>query len=131
MSRAYKPLDFGDVGPFPSSASLVLAESFISCDDVYPDGSEKPPNVTRASYSYAQKMRAALTYGFGRIGKCGNTPWFLSDKGEWRGNPSISEKVSNYMVSLRKRKVWQFTNLRFLIIIQLPSGSQWRNDDEF
>jgi hypothetical protein len=51
------------------------------------------------------RMRAAMTYGFGRLNSRGTTPWHLTENGEWRGNPSISQQVSRYMVSLRRRKV--------------------------
>lgn len=87
---------------FYSGWVLILLQS---CDDLNVDGSMKPHDAPRGSFSYAQKMRASMTYGFGRIGTCGNTPWHQSDQGEWRGNPSISNQLSRYMVSLRKRKV--------------------------
>jgi hypothetical protein len=51
-------------------------------------------------------MRASATYGFGRLNGLGSIPWQRSEvSGKMVGNPSISEDVSRYMVSLRKKKV--------------------------
>lgn len=51
-------------------------------------------------------MRAAVSYGFGRVHGCGNIPWRKSElTNNWIGNPSVSELVSTYMLSLRRRKV--------------------------
>jgi hypothetical protein len=51
------------------------------------------------------KMRASMTYGFGRLNSRGTLPWHATDDGQWKGNPSISAQVSRYMVSLRRQKV--------------------------
>ncbi|KAJ6481386.1 hypothetical protein DFH09DRAFT_944307, partial [Mycena vulgaris] len=76
------------------------------CDDVGLDGKPKDPSIPRDSYSHAQKMRAAATYGFGRLNGLGSLPWQKSEvSGKMLGNPSISEDVSRYMISLRKKKV--------------------------
>jgi len=75
------------------------------CDEIALDGSKKPSTQARSSYSHAMKMRAAATYGFGRRYSRGSTPWYITESGQWRGNPSISTQVSRYMVSLRRRKV--------------------------
>jgi hypothetical protein len=70
------------------------------------DGTEKDPDEVRNGYNHAQKMRAAATFGFGRILGKGRTPWTVSKiTGEMVGNPSVSEMVSCYMVSLRRCKV--------------------------
>ncbi|KAK6966974.1 hypothetical protein R3P38DRAFT_2589952, partial [Favolaschia claudopus] len=77
-----------------------------SCDDVGLDGKPRDPNTTADSYNHAQKMRAACTYGYGRLHGLGSVPWQKSEySGNMIGNPSISEDVSIYMVSLRKKKV--------------------------
>lgn len=56
-------------------------------------------------------MRAAATFGFGQLGK-GRTPWSVSEvTSEMVGNPSVSEMVSCYMVSLRRQKVNTTTHL--------------------
>jgi hypothetical protein len=51
-------------------------------------------------------MRAAVTYAFGRLHGLGSLPWHASEStGRMVGNPSVSNEVSSYMVSLRRRKV--------------------------
>ncbi|KAJ6533268.1 DNA breaking-rejoining enzyme, partial [Mycena sp. CBHHK59/15] len=76
------------------------------CDDITLAGKPKDTSVARDSYSHAQKMRAAATYGFGRIHGLGSLPWQRSEVTcKMLGNPSVSETVSRYMMSLRKRKV--------------------------
>ncbi|KAF8128265.1 DNA breaking-rejoining enzyme [Boletus edulis] len=67
-------------------------------------GGYKSPTQIRCSFSNAQKMRAAATYGFGRLCGLGSTPWQTDNHGHCMGNPSISPQVSNYMCSLRRRK---------------------------
>jgi hypothetical protein len=93
----------------------------------------RPHAETRSSYSHAMKMRAAMTYGFGRLNSRGTRPWHITDAGKWEGNPSISDQVSRYMVSLRRRKVDFFYTFLgdTLQAHELYLGSQWRNSDEF
>jgi hypothetical protein len=51
-------------------------------------------------------MRASMTHIFGRNFELGSTPWVKDRQtGRTFGNPSVSEKVATYMVSLRNRKV--------------------------
>ena len=51
-------------------------------------------------------MRASMTYAFGRLHGLGTLPWHQSEvTGAMVGNPSVSDTVSSYMVSLRRRKV--------------------------
>jgi hypothetical protein len=51
-------------------------------------------------------MRASMTHIFGRDFELGSTPWVKNRQtGHAFGNPSVSEKVATYMVSLRNRKV--------------------------
>lgn len=46
-----------------------------------------------------------MTHIFGRTYELGSIAWYKDEKtGCWRGNPSVSQKVSLYMVSLRSRK---------------------------
>ena len=69
----------------------------------------KPPTTPCSSYAHAQKMQVSMTHIFGRVLGIGSQPWkqtaSLDGKVHVEGNPSISEKVSTYMVSLRCRKV--------------------------
>jgi hypothetical protein len=52
-------------------------------------------------------MRAAATYGFGRLHGLGSLAWQKSEvSGKMIGNPSVSEAVSRYMITLRKKKVF-------------------------
>ncbi|KAG1837856.1 hypothetical protein DFJ58DRAFT_734145 [Suillus subalutaceus] len=77
------------------------------CDSINLDGTPKPSHVERGTYGHAQKMRASMTYAFGRLSGLGNLTWHESDIGGGLmvGNPSISIEVSSYMCSLRRRKV--------------------------
>jgi len=68
---------------------------------------ERSTNEQRKGYVHAQKMRAAATFAFGRLLGRGCIPWAVSElTGNMVGNPSVSELVSAYMVSLRRRKVY-------------------------
>lgn len=52
-------------------------------------------------------MRAAISHKFGRDFGLGTQPWAENPlkPGEFVGNPSLSVVVSQYMISLRRRKV--------------------------
>ncbi|KAJ3551648.1 hypothetical protein NP233_g13041 [Leucocoprinus birnbaumii] len=81
-----------------------------ACDTVKYDRSgsyiERPSTEVRLSYTHAMKMRAAATYGFGRVHQLGDAAWRHSPISDtWEGNPSLASLVSTYMVSLRRRKV--------------------------
>lgn len=66
----------------------------------------KDPGEHRATYSHAQKMRAALSHKFGRDYGLGENAWQQGmSKGEFIGNPSVSVLVGQYMIGLRRRKV--------------------------
>jgi hypothetical protein len=85
---------------------VMHAHNCCRCDEVNLDGSLKPLGQERSSYSHAQKMRASMTYAFGRVLKLGALSWHQSEgTGRWIGNPSVSDVVSTYMLSLRRRKV--------------------------
>ncbi|KAF8877664.1 hypothetical protein CPB84DRAFT_1658248, partial [Gymnopilus junonius] len=76
------------------------------CDEIKLDGSLKPQTQIRDSYIHGQKMRASMTYLFGHTLSLGSCPWQKSEVSrKMSGNPSISEQVSSYMMSLRTRKV--------------------------
>jgi len=76
------------------------------CDELHLNGEKRLPTEVRATYGTAQKMRASMTYAFGRIHGLGSMHWQQSPVGEGMvGNPSVSEVVSRYMLSLRRRKV--------------------------
>lgn len=70
-------------------------------------GKAKDPSIARVNYSTAQKMCAAVSHKFGRDFGLGTQPWVESpvNPGHFTGNPSLSVTVSQYMISLRRRKV--------------------------
>jgi hypothetical protein len=76
------------------------------CDELNFDKTPRPSDEMRATYGTAQKMRASMTYAFGHIHGLGSMHWQRSPLGDGMvGNPSVSEVVSRYMVSLHRRKV--------------------------
>ncbi|KAK0492215.1 hypothetical protein EDD18DRAFT_1079783, partial [Armillaria luteobubalina] len=77
----------------------VSAELF-RCDGVDMHDIPKVPGEVRSSWSHAQKIRAGITWGFRTTGRRGTERW--SDQAT--GNPSVSDLVSSYMVSLQRRK---------------------------
>ncbi|KAJ6482435.1 hypothetical protein C8R45DRAFT_1149643, partial [Mycena sanguinolenta] len=84
----------------------ICAWIMHECDERNFDGTMKPPTQVRGGYNHAQKMRAAMTYAFGRLFGLGSLPWHESEStGKMVGNPSVSETVATYMTSLRRRKV--------------------------
>ncbi|KAG1787906.1 uncharacterized protein HD556DRAFT_1246001 [Suillus plorans] len=80
----------------------------LRCDenDIW-TGKAKDPSVPRATYGTAQKMRAAISHKFGRDYQLGTQPWLEHPAvlGKFIGNPSLSVTISQYMVSLRRRKI--------------------------
>ncbi|KAJ7082705.1 hypothetical protein B0H15DRAFT_785580 [Mycena belliarum] len=84
----------------------ICAWIMEECDELNFDGTLKPTSQVRDSYNHAQKMRAAMTYAFGRLFGLGSLPWHTSEVSQKMvGNPSVSETVATYMTSLRRRKV--------------------------
>lgn len=92
--------------PGTHAAHFIVLWIMNHCDEYSINGQLKPQFEERASYGYAQKMRAAATYLYARLLQLGSVPWHKSElTGNMVGNPSISEVVSTYMLSLRRRKV--------------------------
>ena len=55
-----------------------------------------------------------MTYTFGRVHGLGSSSWRRSEvSGQMIGNPSVSESVASYMISLQNRKV--FFNCYFIV----------------
>ncbi|KAJ7477890.1 hypothetical protein B0H11DRAFT_1660371, partial [Mycena galericulata] len=78
----------------------------VQCDVIDVNGNPVSKEKVVPTYAHAQKMRAAMTYAFGRVQRLGSNPWHECPvTGQMLGNPSVSEIVSSYMVSLRRRKV--------------------------
>lgn len=65
--------------------------------------------MKRAGYGHAEKLRAAMTHIFGREFEWGTHEWLAIDSEDpnsaYRGNPSLTNAVSEYMVCLQRRKV--------------------------
>ncbi|KAI1789725.1 hypothetical protein LXA43DRAFT_892436, partial [Ganoderma leucocontextum] len=60
------------------------------------------------TYANAQKLRAAISHKFGRGFKLGTQMWEEDpETHKCKGNPSLSVRVSEYMISLRRRRVRQ------------------------
>lgn len=78
---------------------------WYSCDEIDLDGVARLPNERRSTYDHGMKMRAALTYAYGRDPAVGTSSWHLTEAGVWRGNPSKSDRVTQYMRSMHRRKV--------------------------
>ncbi|KAG1838738.1 hypothetical protein DFJ58DRAFT_845966 [Suillus subalutaceus] len=60
---------------------LIVAWIMNSCDSINIDGTQKPSSEEHGMYSHAQKMRASMTYAFGRLQGLGNMWWHESDVG--------------------------------------------------
>ncbi|KAJ4482798.1 hypothetical protein C8J55DRAFT_488360 [Lentinula edodes] len=72
--------------------SEKTAQEYLRCDTINLDGSSIPASVEKSTYTHAQKMRAAATFGFGRIHGLGMQAWHSSEiTGKMLGNPSVSE----------------------------------------
>lgn len=128
-------IPFFSATPHQDAAYFIVAWILDKCDEVNLDGKPKGVKVERQSYMYAQKMRAAATYGFGRIHHLGNAPWRQSEvTGKWVGNPSVSETVSTYMVSLRRRKVRAGetpTSAKAITVEQLQALYEYNTQPQF
>ena len=87
-------------------------------DSLLPGGGVRPADEVRGSYGHAQKMRAAMTYAFSHIHGLGRRRWQEDPPGSTHfiGNPSVSAEVSNYMISLHRRKVRSRIHLKHLLI---------------
>jgi len=73
-----------------------------------------------------------MTYAFGRIYGIGSQAWQRSTNANGTvskiGNPSISEEVSRYLLSLRRRKVSVLTRYsQCPVCSALYLGTNWRD----
>jgi hypothetical protein len=103
-----RPLDHEQVGFFRLFCGVDFFTNKYRCDDSdIKTGKPKDPGIARATYSTAQKMRAAMSHKFSRDYELGTQEWQenLLVPGQFYGNPSISTAVSQYMISLRRNKV--------------------------
>ncbi|KAJ3858647.1 DNA breaking-rejoining enzyme [Lentinula novae-zelandiae] len=85
-----------------------------SCDEINLDGSEKDKSKERSTFTHAQKMRAAATFGFGRI--------------------HVSETLTSYMLSLHRRKTLigeTATSARAVTLALLSNLFEFNNQPKF
>lgn len=91
--------------------TILLVNNPSRCyraDDIdFKTGNAKDLSIHRSTYASAQKMRASISHKFGRDFKYGMQMWTENplSPGKYTGNPSLSVTVSQYMISLHRRKV--------------------------
>ncbi|KAK7062101.1 hypothetical protein R3P38DRAFT_3303144 [Favolaschia claudopus] len=99
----------------------ICAWIMHECDEYDFDRTEKDSTVFRASYAHAQKMRAAMTYAFGRLNGLGSLPWHESEAtGRMVGNPSVSETVRAGETATSARAITQETLLELYMFNNQP-----------
>ncbi|KAJ7270885.1 hypothetical protein C8J57DRAFT_1226496 [Mycena rebaudengoi] len=101
--------------PHEDAPILIVLWIMSLCDNKDMDGKPIPRSQKRKSYSYAMKMRAMFTSTFQKDHGLGKVFWHQADDGIWRGNPSVSNHVSGYMVNLHRskellRRMYDFSN---------------------
>ncbi|KAF9258307.1 hypothetical protein L218DRAFT_877378, partial [Marasmius fiardii PR-910] len=93
-----KGQQFFSASPYEDLPDIICAWIMERCDSIDLDSGEvKLLEQEHSSFSHAQRMQAATTFGFGCIHGL-DTQFEVS--GKMMGNPSVSEKVSLYMISL-------------------------------
>lgn len=74
------------------------------------------------------KIRAAISYHFGRTRKLGRQQWVVHEDGTTSGNPSLSPSLADSMLSLQRRKVcsiiFQLSSLIYHFRRQVRAGEQ-------
>ena len=95
------------IQPSASTPQLIAGWIFRKC--------EKPiisePSTMQCeglSFSYALKIRAAISYFYAQNEGRGSEKWHQDQQGAWLVNPALSHTVSRYMISLQRRKVMEF-----------------------
>ncbi|KAK7006110.1 hypothetical protein R3P38DRAFT_2555486 [Favolaschia claudopus] len=96
--------------PHPDSPALIVAWIMSRCDSKDAQGRVIPTAQIRQSYSYAQKMRAAMTHAFGHNHRLGKAKWHKDDRGTWKGNPSVSDTVSGYLYHCKGNQTCKLTS---------------------
>jgi hypothetical protein len=90
--------------PIESAPRYIAAWIFQKCER--PDvKNPQTASCQGASFSYALKMRATVSYHFAQQVGRGSEKWHQDRQGVWIGNPALSHEVSRYMISLQRRKV--------------------------
>ncbi|KAI9446961.1 hypothetical protein BJY52DRAFT_1126212, partial [Lactarius psammicola] len=105
-TKLVAPSEFFSGTPPEYAPQFIVAWIMNECDELKLNGTRKSSKEVRATYGTAQKMRASMTYAFGRVHGLGSAHWHRDTaSGSMAGNPSVSEMVSRYMLSLHRRKV--------------------------
>ncbi|KAH9016263.1 hypothetical protein EDB85DRAFT_1875126, partial [Lactarius pseudohatsudake] len=100
-----QPGEFFSNEPHQYAPQFIVVWIMNECDELTLNGKNRLSTQVRATYGTAQKMCASMTYAFGRIHGLGSMHWQRGGDGRMVGNPSVSEVVSRYMLSLHRRKV--------------------------
>lgn len=103
----YVENDFLD-SPVENVPDFIAAWIYTTCDPYLQQ------NKATLTYAHALKMRAAISFHYNQLGKSG--PWHQAIDKSWQGNPSLSNTVARYMVSLQRRKVYLFYNINFKLV---------------
>jgi hypothetical protein len=102
------------------------------CDKLNLDGTPRPSTEVQATYGTAQKMHTSMTYVFGCLHGLGSMHWQHNPLGEGMvDNPSVSEAVSRYMLSLHWCKIQAgetATSARAISVVCLLL--EWGQDSE-
>ncbi|KAJ7603609.1 DNA breaking-rejoining enzyme, partial [Mycena polygramma] len=77
------------------------------CDVIDLEGQPIPEGKAIATKGTAETIRAALLYKFGTVQGLGRTPWRAKplQPTQFEGNPVFSDIVSDFIISLKRRKV--------------------------
>lgn len=117
-------LDYVKVGSLVRLHDSISAQTHlqIRCDEIdINTGEFRRINTSTGvvTYSTGQRMRAAMTHKFGRDFGLGIQPWTENPlvPGKFYGNPSMSIVVSQYMISLRRRKVCPKASVKALHLL--------------
>ncbi|KAF8264120.1 hypothetical protein EI94DRAFT_1594516, partial [Lactarius quietus] len=101
------PGQFFSNKPHKHALQFIVAWIINECDELNLNGTRRQFTEVCTTYGTAQKMHASMTYAFGCIYGLGSMHWQPSsvDQECMMGNPSVSEMVSQYMLSLQRCKV--------------------------
>ncbi|KAH9048067.1 hypothetical protein EDB84DRAFT_1262997 [Lactarius hengduanensis] len=100
-----QPGEFFSNEPHQYAPQFIVVWIMNECDELTLNSKNRLSTQVCTTYSTAQKMRASMTYTFSRIHGLGSMHWQCGGDGRMVGNPSVSEVVSWYMLSLHQCKV--------------------------
>ncbi|KAF8239232.1 hypothetical protein L208DRAFT_1238763 [Tricholoma matsutake] len=101
-----KQEEFLQETPHPQSPWFICAWIMNNCDELQLKNNNKASTTICGTYAHAQKMWASMTYIFSCIYGLRSLPWHKNETTrKMVGNPSVSQTISSYMLSLRHQKV--------------------------